>query len=215
MDKYYELTEKMKKLSHSDDHEEILKNIAIRRSKILKSSENKISTLETLLGKMDRDTDHLLVYCDTGGQLKETQEIFNQRNFITHKFTGDEGMDERKKILKFFDTGSYQALLSMKCLDEGVDVPSTRTAIIMASSGNSREYVQRRGRVLRKSPGKKYAVIYDFVVLPPKEQIDTLARQILQKEFTRVLDFVKTAKNKVDIIDNLIDTMRKYDVYLG
>lgn len=215
MEKYYELTEKMKKLSHSEDHEEILKNIAIRRSKILKSSENKISTLENLLEEMGDETDHLLVYCDTGGQLKATQEIFNHFNYITHKFTGNEAMDEREKILKNFDSGNYQALLSMKCLDEGVDVPSTRTAIIMASSGNSREYVQRRGRVLRKSPGKEYAIIYDFVVLPPKDQIDTLAKQVLQKEFTRVLDFVKTAKNSSDVIDDLIDLMCKYSVYLG
>jgi superfamily II DNA or RNA helicase len=93
----------------------------------------------------------------------------------------------------------------MKCLDEGVDVPSARQAIIMASTGNPKQFIQRRGRVLRKDPasGKTRAVIWDFVVVP-KLHPDTagsyfkLERAVLQRQLRRVQEFAADSVNPAD-----------------
>ena len=105
----------------------------------------------------------------------------------------------------------------MNCLDEGINVPATRTAIIMASTGNPRQYVQRRGRILRNFEGKEKAYIYDFIVLPPNNTTNeydvTIEREMIKKELRRVADFLDTADNKLEILNDLfIDVMIKYDV---
>src|ERR1051326_4005600 len=69
--------------------------------------------------------------------------------------------DRRQEILRLFASGDIQVLVAIRCLDEGVDVPATQTAFILASSTNPRQFVQRRGRLLRRSPGKRHAEIYD------------------------------------------------------
>ena len=90
----------------------------------------------------------------------------------------------------------------MKCLDEGVDVPSAETAIIMASTSNPREYIQRRGRILRRHKGKDLAIIYDMIVTMSDRQIRRLSTyeknleiQIMEKEAKRYREFAKDAKN--------------------
>ena len=105
----------------------------------------------------------------------------------------------------------------MNCLDEGIDIPATKTAIIMASSGNPRQYVQRRGRVLRKYEGKKLAYIYDFIVLPPQSmetsQISEIEKNIIKKELSRVSEFLSTAENKLEVLNTVSDIMYVYGVY--
>ena len=107
------------------------------------------------------------------------------------------GMSEREVLINRFDKGDLKALVAIKCLDEGVDVPSADKVIIMSSSTNPMEYVQRRGRVLRKFPGKKIATIYDMVVLPDDDGLD-LTRSIRAAETKRLYDFIESSKNKLE-----------------
>lgn len=92
---------------------------------------------------------------------------------VTH-FTSNESAEEREVIKQCFATASpYQAIIAIKCLDEGVNIPSIKTAFILASTTNPKEYIQRRGRVLRLAKNKPYAVIYDFVTLTePLEDVN-------------------------------------------
>ena len=97
-------------------------------------------------------------------------------------------------MLDGFDNGEYKALVAMKCLNEGVDVPSTDKVIIMSSSSNPAEYIQRRGRVLRRHPGKKKAHIYDLVVLSEKEGSSKL-NDFFDSELDRFIEFVEDSDN--------------------
>src|SRR5690606_3799298 len=98
-----------------------------------------------------------------------------------------------------------------KCLDEGVDVPSTRTAYFLASSSNPREFIQRRGRILRKATGKEYSIIHDLIAVPPAtfdKESPTFAaeRSIVRRELQRFKEFANPALNKhqaLDVIWNL------------
>jgi superfamily II DNA or RNA helicase len=133
-----------------------------------------------------------------------------------HRFTMDEGtaaesryggISERDYILKKFADGDYHILVAMKCLDEGVDIPPARKAILMASSGNPREYIQRIGRVIRRYPGKEEATIYDFIVRPdftnlPKELIE-IERKILDKELKRSMEIAQIAINNTEAVTML------------
>ena len=196
------------------------------RKRILKNAENKIEVLrEILVDLVDKkELEHLLIYCsDTDtSQMENVMTLLNDVSKKKHrlikfkKYTSDEssriskktGRSERDEILIDFDAGRLDALLAMKCLDEGVDVPSTKTAILMCSSGNSKEYIQRRGRILRPAPGKEKAILYDIAVLPPlggKWGGLSSLQEIIEGEKKRMLEFSKDSLNQPDIellIDN-------------
>jgi superfamily II DNA or RNA helicase len=122
------------------------------------------------------------------------------------RFTADEDREEREELLASFDAGDVEALVAIRCLDEGVDVPATRTAYVLASSSNPRQFVQRRGRILRTHPGKQHAVIHDFIVAPPSEIRDATAgderfkteRNLVRQELERVNLFGEAARNHPD-----------------
>ena len=128
-----------------------------------------------------------------------------------HKFTGEEstkkinGKSERDRILELFAKGHYQVLIGIKCLDEGVDVPSTKTAILMASTLNSRQHVQRRGRVLRKSPGKDSADIYDLIVFPKIKNEPDYIKRILKNEQLRYDEYANLAYNYAECSKQFIE----------
>ncbi len=224
MEKYEEFTLKISKSFRGGDiniNNSYMSLLLIQRSKVLKNIKSKINRFEELITTMrsNNKTDHLLVYCDASDQLKITQEIINKYGIINHQFTQEESNEEREKILKNFDTGVYDCLVAIKCLDEGVNVPSTKRAIILASTTNPREYIQRRGRVLRKIDGQeKIAEIYDFTVLPPddkgKEVISETERKIFKNELTRIEEFLDTADNKAEVLIEINQYMLKYEVYL-
>ena len=94
------------------------------------------------------------------------------------------------------------ALVAIRCLDEGVDVPGTELAYIMASSSNSREFIQRRGRILRKAPGKSRAVIHDFIAVPPRDVPDPAGwkyeRAAVRRELIRFKEFAGLAMNRIE-----------------
>ena len=159
-----------------DDESPQLKHLLIRRARILWKAEQKYPALLELLRRLNRKGQeegtnllkHLLLYC-APGEHKRVLKMVRPLIDSCHRFVHDVNPKERKKVLSAFQRGDLNALVAIKCLDEGVDIPATRTAILMASTSNPREFVQRRGRVLRKHEDKKQAVIYDFLVLPPKD----------------------------------------------
>ena len=124
---------------------------------------------------------------------------------VTH-FTSSESAAERERIKKqFAECSPYQAIVAIKCLDEGVNIPSIKTAFILASSTNPKEYIQRRGRVLRKAENKPYAVIYDFITLPTElSYVNFLSENarydlsLIKKEIIRMKEFGEISKNPSD-----------------
>lgn len=175
------------------------------RQKILNLAENKYSALNDLITDLNHDNKKirdLLIYCHNTKQLETVNSILNSESILRHKFTGEETIPERLSLLNHFANGDIQALVAMKCLDEGVDVPSAKTAIIMASTSNPREYIQRRGRILRRSENKDLAVIYDMVISFSQRQLRRLNKQekelelrIMEKESRRYREFARDAKN--------------------
>ena len=142
-----------------------------------------------------------------------------------HEFVHSVPLRERRLLLEAFDRGEIQALVAMKCLDEGVDVPSTRTAIFMASTTNPREFVQRRGRILRRAPGKIVATVYDLIAVPPADGArDDAGRSVLRREMPRFAEFSAAARNQYSarrIVRDLLDQygmlhlldLRPWDIY--
>jgi superfamily II DNA or RNA helicase len=101
-------------------------------------------------------------------------------------------------------------LVAIKCLDEGVDIPPAKFAIMLSNSGNPREYIQRRGRILRKYPNKKYAIINDIIVKPSFKTIKDsyladIERKIFKKEIQRFKEFANLSRNSVDCMKKLAE----------
>ena len=142
----------------------------------------------------------------------------NELNMIVHPFTSAENMETRNNIRVRFAVGELQALVAIRCLDEGVDIPATRTAFILASSTNPRQFIQRRGRVLRLSPetGKEFATIYDFIVILPEKTLSVsdfkIERALLEKELTRVNEFANLARNKNAALSILLELKKTYNL---
>jgi superfamily II DNA or RNA helicase len=198
LEEYREMTTKLIRTSASDEvDEEVSERIAMKRADILKRAENKYDRLRRVLGQMN-EIEHLLVYTNSE-QIDQVQRILNEFGAVHHKFTYEEGEEERDMLLKQFAEGTHEALVAMKCLDEGVNVPATRTAILMSNSGNPMQFIQRRGRVLRHAEGKERAVIYDMIVVPtlsPDEDTRKSEQNILSKELERFEEFAANAINE-------------------
>jgi len=199
-----------------------IKNLLIQRSRILKNAKGKIEKTEQIIRNLlvnlqNKSLSHILIYCDNKEQVGFIQEILKKLDIINHKFTEDESSIDRELLLKNFSEGKYQALVAVKCLDEGLDIPEARIAIIVASTTNPREYIQRRGRVLRKALGKTEAEIYDLFVVPPDNLInsdDKIESIILEKEFDRIRYFLDASQNPSLTFKKLISIMKKYGIYL-
>ena len=115
-----------------------------------------------------------------------------------HEFTSSEtGRGGSERYLEAFGRGDYQVLTAMKVLDEGIDLPETATAYILASSTVRREWVQRRGRILRRAEGKEHATLHDFIVLPPADRTGE-GRAILTGELARAREIAAAAENEYD-----------------
>lgn len=200
--------------SNKKEQEELMTSLLNKRQRIINNAKNKYNTLIKIL-ENNSEIKHLLVYCSPQ-QMDKVQDILLRTNIKPqHKFTMGEGtkketkylgISERDYLLREFSKGNYRALVAMKCLDEGVDVPAAKTAIIMSSTSNPREYIQRRGRVLRRSHNKKRAIIYDLIVMPKFNNNSTsgeIERKIRKKEMERYKEFARTAINSAECLEKL------------
>lgn len=150
-----------------------------------------------------------------------TNLLGNELGMRVGKFTSQESAQERAQIRTAFAAGEMlQALVAIKCLDEGVNIPSIKTAFILASSTNPKEYIQRRGRVLRKFPGKDYAVIFDFITLPfpvdtlsfQRDEIINSTKGLVKREIIRMLDFAEIAENPSETYDLIYDLKHGFGI---
>lgn len=209
-EEYLELTEEIKneykKGEQSETESKEYARLQGKRADLISGVESKLIILKDLLNTAVKSSSvsKSLIYCgsrkgeDDRRHIERTVKTIGDMGIKIRKFTARESMDERKTILDLFSKGELEVIAAIKCLDEGVDIPATRTAYILASTTNPREHVQRRGRVLRKSEGKEYAIIHDFLVAPPSDFSDE--HSMLSKELTRAKEFSELAVNKEHVI---------------
>ncbi|MFZ7137854.1 MAG: DEAD/DEAH box helicase family protein [archaeon] len=228
LENYKAETQKIAKAYYSSrensEQNEIFTLICIKRQKIIRNAKNKFTLFHEILSDIGK-IHHCLIYCSPQ-QIRNVQAILNKKGIIQHKFTEKErtrpeemfdGLSERDFILEKFSEGIYNALVSMKCLDEGVDIPPAQIAIMLDNSGNPKEYIQRRGRILRRYSGKNKATIYDIIVEPnlnsntPKE-MQLLERKIIAKELQRYKDFASSAQNSIECLEKIKRIEFKYDL---
>ena len=223
MDEYLDLTKRIIMQSNratDSESQEKLNRLLEKRASVLKKAYGKFSALISILEQL-KDVTGCLVYCSDREQIDEVIEIVAKRGITYRTFTGEEGTSPRKEfdgkserdwILESFEEGDIQMLIAMKCLDEGVDIPSAKIGIILASTTNPREFIQRRGRLLRRAKGKEIANIYDMIVAPKfdvgdQSEVVNAARKIMEKELLRVDEFATDAVNSIDISGKVLSRM--------
>ena len=216
-------------------HGEIL---ALKRARIVAGASEKLDALREEIRPYIHDN-NILVYCGATNVLDEnadytssdtgdirqieavTRILGNEFGMDVAQFTSRENMEPRAAIKEQFQRGDrLQAIVAIKCLDEGVNIPGIRTAFILASTTNPKEYIQRRGRVLRKAPNKPYAVIYDFVTLPrPLDSVSSLTTEQAQRDLTlvknelaRIKEFGRLSQNSMDANNLIWDIQEAYHI---
>ena len=211
------------------------KVLAQRRARVVAGAYAKIPRLAKEIKPFVNDN-HILVYCgatkiseqdDLGEDMRQidviTSLLGKDLKMNVAQFTSNEDSATRELLRKKFFDGDYlQALVAIKCLDEGVNIPAIKTAFILASTTNPKEYIQRRGRVLRKYPGKEFAIIYDFVTLPrPLDEAANLTveeisceKSMVKNEINRMTEFKRLALNRMEsdkLIYDIIDAYHLND----
>lgn len=194
-----------------------LDSLLRKRADILNQAANKIPILSDLLSK-DPQIDHALFYC-VPGQLDQVVRLLgHQLGIRVHRFTMEETSLERSQLLRDFAEGRLQALAAIRCLDEGVDVPSSRIAYLLASSSNPREFIQRRGRILRKAPDKAFAIVHDLITVPSRSHVDgdsdafNAERRILKRELARFKEFADSSRNRFQANEVIWEIAKAYNL---
>lgn len=207
MDEWFALTDKIKQnawRSEDGKPDEYLAKLLRDRRALLETASGKIATLESLLkNENTEDLRHTLVYTSDKGpdQLDSVNQLLRSRNILFHQLTAEEtaSRDQTKRIIKSFQDGEIQMLTAKRVLDEGVNVPQIRKAFILASTTVERQWVQRRGRLLRtcNAIGKTHSVIHDLLALPPgmDDGLDPDARALVRSELYRAQEFARLARN--------------------
>lgn len=222
MEEYEYISTQLRKFIDSDTgkYRPEAEKLLLKRKRIIHKAENKKVAISNLLEdlKQKRKLDYTFVFVPEGYEpdyserdsynidqedihiIDEYAQMFKDQGYSYHKYIS--GLDDAPGILKSFAEGDIQILLSMKCLDEGVDIPRAEHAIFCSSTGNPRQFVQRRGRVLRKSKGKDKAKIWDLIVTPPNVMNDSIGieRNMFISEVKRIVNFAALADNQIDIL---------------
>lgn len=179
----------------------------IERSRIIKQASGKAPLALSVIRDNYKYGEHWIVYCDNQAQLREVLNLLLDNDYDAYEYHSDMSGD-REQTLKYFDRNGGM-LVSIRCLDEGVDIPATTHALILASSKNPREFIQRRGRILRKYEGKYFAHLYDAIVVPPKSYDDNdKSAYIIETELMRAIQFGSWAENPSCVSDLKIIAMR-------
>ncbi len=226
-DEYRKLTDKIAKVLMGDkklDEEEnpALTALLMQRARLIATAENKLVALRHLM-ESKRNHTHMLIYCGDGRvedpisseEEKQIEAVMKMLGYDlgikVQKYVADTSVAERERRKSQLDDGSLQALVAIRCLDEGVDIPSVKAAVILASSQNPRQFIQRRGRILRTAPGKRFAEIFDMIVIPPAESMGyDSERKLLKKEIERFGEFADIAMNGAEARMKILDIQQKY-----
>jgi superfamily II DNA or RNA helicase len=225
MTEYVEISNQIAKLyrlgKENPEKDSIIERLLLKRKRIVHKAENKLEATVSILEKQFVDKGNLkytFVYVPEGEtfEIKEEDEDLVTENIrLINQYTREiakldnkilvnqfvSGMTDRDDILQQFQKGEIDVIASMKCLDEGVDIPRAETAIFCSSTGNPRQFIQRRGRILRKHPEKKYAVIHDLVIIPEVDYNEDdmtnfeLEKKLVKSELERVMYFASLSRN--------------------
>ena len=225
IEEYLEITKLLARFMvdpRSENLSEATLALLLRRARLIACAKEKLSALRTTMYPY-RNTFYNLVYCGDGRVEVEAASVtascdvsetpvLRQVDAVTRvlgvelgmnvsSYTAETSTESRQTLLSDFEKANKQALVAIRCLDEGVDIPEVRRAFILASGTNPRQFIQRRGRVLRRTEGKDHAEIFDFVVVPPLEDLDPssgefrMLRSLVEKEMQRVVEFARLALN--------------------
>ena len=229
IEKYKELSVKIRKMAaikdDSDEYHKKFEYLLFARSNIQKNAKQKIVELERIL-EQQKDINNLIIFT-SDVQIDNVMLLLKKLNILAHRFTQNEGTkpsvkyggkSEREYLITQFKNNNIQALVAISCLDEGIDIPSAETAILMSSSTNPREYIQRIGRVIRQAPNKGFANIYDIVVEPDFCRLNIcelieFEKIIFKNEMIRVSEMGKNSINNATLqvdIDKLMKRVSEY-----
>lgn len=175
-----------------------LKMLLIKRARIAKKASAKVQLALDVITEQYKHGQRWMIYCEDTDQLRQITTLLNQKNLDAFEYHSDMEGDRDATMTYFKVAGGI--IVSVKCLDEGVDIPDATHALILASSTNPREYIQRRGRILRLSANKTFAYLYDAVVLPNNYDAAD-ADDILLHELSRCVQFGQGASNPKCITD--------------
>jgi superfamily II DNA or RNA helicase len=226
-EKWSDLTYDIKKLSYAAElsdgapEKERWKLLCLKRRRIVESAKGKVSVLSHSLPESRENISRTLIFCTDKypEQILEVNQLLIRKGVRFHQVTADETSNKArlKKIIELFSSDEYQVLTSKRVLDEGFNIPQTETAYILASNTVTRQWVQRLGRVLRKSTdtNKTSAEIHDFVVVPPVNgaAIDLDMNALLAGELSRVQYFDALSMNGLEaggtsnVIEELLELL--------
>lgn len=222
MEEYERISDQLRKYIDADTgkYKPDAEKLLLKRKRIIHKAENKKIAISDLLEELrqKQKLDYTFVFVPEGYEpdysindsyninqddvhiIDEYAQMFKEHGYSYHKYIS--GLDDAPSILQNFADGDIQILLSMKCLDEGVDIPRAEHAIFCSSTGNPRQFVQRRGRVLRKCKGKEKAKIWDLIVTPPNilDESNSIERNLFLNEVKRIINFAALADNQIDIL---------------
>lgn len=222
MEEYERISDQLRKYidAETGKYKPDAEKLLLKRKRIIHKAENKKIAISDLLEELrqKQKLDYTFVFVPEGYEpdysindsyninqddvhiIDEYAQMFKEHGYSYHKYIS--GLDDAPSILQNFADGDIQILLSMKCLDEGVDIPRAEHAIFCSSTGNPRQFVQRRGRVLRKCKGKEKAKIWDLIVTPPNilDESNSIERNLFLNEVKRIINFAALADNQIDIL---------------
>ncbi|MGL5936095.1 MAG: DEAD/DEAH box helicase family protein [Cetobacterium sp.] len=206
-----------------------LEMLLFKRARLLNLTNNKIFKL---LDVIDESSFNNLIYVGAGKSKDEAEDreqkfidrtietVSEKLDFKLMKFTSEESKDEREVVIQKFRDQDINAVVAIKCLDEGINIPSIERAYILGSTGNYREYVQRRGRILRKSENKSIAEIHDFIVIPRsyenyqpiQDSNFNFEKKLVENELKRLEEYNSLALNKYRNENELIKIKKFYGI---
>lgn len=233
-EEYAEITAKLGPLlaRAQNDQElgQVALNLLIKRARLLAGAENKIEVLDRLVAGLPEKPRKAIFYCGDGQsadkishedarQIEAVARMLGEKHGLrVRNFTYRETPEEREEILRDLSSGFLDGVVAIRCLDEGIDVPDLQMGFLLASSTNPRQFVQRRGRLLRKAEGKNRAEIYDFIIAPPDlggavdDESFNQERSFFRKELKRIAEFCQTAENGPEAKASIRDLCLQYNL---
>jgi superfamily II DNA or RNA helicase/HKD family nuclease len=214
-------------------NDDILTQLFMKRARLLGSIDDKFRFLDRMLSHSEKQF-HTLFYCGDGTvetdeldleekelkrlrstRLRDVQRVsmsLNNNGWKSSRFTSEVPSNKRKAILNDFKAKQINAVVAIRVLDEGFDLPDCREAYLIASSRNERQFIQRRGRILRKSDNKAFSIIHDFIVLPIGENSDSPLKSLVRDELKRVDEFSRVALNKDEVEVEIQGLIEKFNI---
>ena len=233
-EEYAELSSRLAKIMPGADNnseiEQAAMRLLIKRARLLGSAANKIPALDNLIASLPERPHKAIFYCGDGRttdsitddevrQIQAVARLLGEKHGLrVRNFTYRESPQDREEILRDLASGFLDGVVAIRCLDEGIDLPDLRMGFLLASSTNPRQFIQRRGRLLRNSPGKPRALIYDFIVAPPNfdgahdDAAFNMERRFFQRELARIVEFCRMAENGPEAMASLHHLRLQYNL---